>query len=49
MNDFAVVLAELMAKYNEHRDAAMAKLGDRFNQAEFDAWFTSQVPGLNNQ
>ena len=37
--------AELMTKYNESRAAAIARLGDQFDEKAFHAWFTKQVTG----
>ena len=39
----AAAIAELMANYNEARSRAVAALGNRFEEAQFHAWFTAQV------
>ena len=38
-------IAELMNKYNEARAMWIEKMGDKFNENEFHAWFTKQVKG----
>ena len=41
----ARAFAELMQQYNTRRAQWEKELGDQFNEAEFNAWFTKQVKG----
>lgn len=38
-------IAELMTKYNEARAMWIEKMGNKFSEEEFHAWFTKQVMG----
>lgn len=39
----AETVREIMARYNEAKARAIANLGEKFDEAEFHAWFTQQV------
>ena len=41
----AEAIAEMMTKYNEARAMWIEKMGDKFYENEFHAWFTKQVMG----
>jgi hypothetical protein len=36
-------IRELMIKYEEQKDVWVKKMGEKFNEDEFHAWFTKQV------